>query len=160
MNTLDILKYGHLTLVSGLENVAFNDWETDGVCGVWSVKDIVAHLASYEHWHVEVINDILGISALTPVMDSRAKHGDRFNDVEVENRRNLTPQEVYDEYQMTQVEVMALAQTVPAAKFTENGTLPWYGLEYCLNDFLVYTSYGHKREHSAQVNMYRDQLGG
>lgn len=159
MNTLDIIKYGHLTMVAALEKVEFSDWETPGVCGIWGVKDIVAHLASYELWHVEVLNEILGISTPTPIMDSRAEHGDLFNDVEVEKRRELTPQDVFDEYRAGQSQVISLARKVPAARFTENGTLPWYGAEYCLNDFLVYTSYGHKREHSAQVNAYRDQLG-
>jgi len=38
------------------------------------------------------------------------------------------------------------------------GTLPWYGLEYALDDFLVYAFYGHKREHSAQIAAFRDRL--
>jgi hypothetical protein len=38
------------------------------------------------------------------------------------------------------------------------GTLPWYGPEYALDDFIVYSYYGHKREHSAQINVFRDQL--
>jgi hypothetical protein len=160
MNTLDILKYGHLTLVGSLENVPFEDWETDGVCGVWSVKDIVAHLASYEQWHLEVLNEILGNSAPTPIIRSRGEHGDRFNDVEVEKRRGRSPQEMLDEYKASQAAVMELVCELPGSKLVENGTLPWYGAEYCLNDFFVYTSYGHKREHSAQVNVYRDQLEG
>ena len=160
MNTLDILKFGHLALVGSLENVPFEGWETNGVCGVWSVKDIVAHLASYEQWHIEVLNEILGISAPTPVMDSRAEHGDYFNEVQVEKRQGLAPQEMLDEYKTSQAGVMVLARQIPGSSLVENGTLPWYGVDYCLNDFLVYTSYGHKREHSAQVNVYRDQLEG
>ena len=39
-----------------------------------------------------------------------------------------------------------------------NGTLPWYGEEYDLEDFIIYTFYGHKREHSAQIAAFRDQL--
>ena len=158
MNTLDILKYGHLTLVGSLEKVTFENWETGGVCGVWSVKDIVAHLASYEQWHIEVLNEIPGINALTPIMESRTEHGDRFNDVEVKRRRGFSPQDVLGEYKNSQTEMMALARQVPGSKLVEIGTLPWYGEAYCLNDFVVYTSYGHKREHSAQVNVYRDQL--
>ncbi|MCJ7824098.1 MAG: maleylpyruvate isomerase N-terminal domain-containing protein [Anaerolineales bacterium] len=159
MNTLDILKFGHLTMVASLEKVDLSDWETPGVCGIWNVKDIVAHLASYELWHVEVLNDILGISAPTPIGGSRADNGDRFNDVEVEKRRESSAQEVFDEYRSGQSQLIALARKVPAGRYSENGTLPWYGKQYCLNDFLVYSSYGHKREHSAQVNAYRDRLG-
>jgi uncharacterized damage-inducible protein DinB len=125
MNTLDILKYGHLTLFGSLEKVPFENWETERVCGVWSVKDIVAHLATYELWHTEVLNDVLGISVPTAIMDSRAEHGDRFNDVEVEKRCGLSPQEVLGEYKNNQAEMMALAKQVPGSMLVENGTLPW-----------------------------------
>ncbi len=40
----------------------------------------------------------------------------------------------------------------------QNGTLPWYGEGYALDDFLVYAYYGHKREHSAQIAAFRDRL--
>jgi len=40
----------------------------------------------------------------------------------------------------------------------QNGTLPWYGEVYALDDFLVYAYYGHKREHSAQIAAFRDRL--
>ena len=40
--------------------------------------------------------------------------------------------------------------------FRQSGTLPWYGMEYALDDFLVYIYYGHKREHSAQIAAFRD----
>ena len=44
------------------------------------------------------------------------------------------------------------------AKRREPGTLPWYGPEYDLEDFIAYTFYGHKREHMAQVNVFLDTL--
>ena len=37
-------------------------------------------------------------------------------------------------------------------------SFPWYGKEYALDDFIVYTFYGHKREHSAQIAAFRDLL--
>lgn len=38
------------------------------------------------------------------------------------------------------------------------GALPCYGAEYDLEDFIVYSFYGHKREHCAQIAVYRDTL--
>ena len=54
MNAKDILKYGNRTLINSLEGLPEEQWYVEGVCGVWSVKDIVAHLASYERTLVEV----------------------------------------------------------------------------------------------------------
>ena len=55
MNAIDILKYGQQTVLHTIDEFPDSAWETPGACGVWSVKDIIAHLASYE----QVLIDIL-----------------------------------------------------------------------------------------------------
>jgi len=44
MNLSDILKYGHQTVLRTVDGLPDKEWERGGVCGVWSVKDIIAHL--------------------------------------------------------------------------------------------------------------------
>jgi hypothetical protein len=53
---------------------------------------------------------------------------------------------------------MNILPKIPADILHRPGVLPWYGKEYDLEDFIVYTFYGHKREHCAQIAAYRDQL--
>jgi hypothetical protein len=53
---------------------------------------------------------------------------------------------------------MASLANIPAEKIREAGTMPWYGNEYALDDYLVYSFYGHKREHCAQIAVFRDQI--
>jgi hypothetical protein len=48
MNALDVLKYGNLTVLRTIEGLPHSEWDTPDVCGVWSVKEIIAHLASFE----------------------------------------------------------------------------------------------------------------
>ena len=48
MNAVDILKYGQQTVLQTIDGFLNSAWETPGACGVWSVKDIIAHLASCE----------------------------------------------------------------------------------------------------------------
>jgi hypothetical protein len=81
-----------------------------------------------------------------------------FNDDEVALRRDNTITEVVTEYKETQAQTMALAAQIPSETFRQNGALPWYGAEYDLDDFIVYTFYGHKREHCAQIAVFVDQL--
>lgn len=158
MNAVDILKYGHLTVQQTLAGLPEAAWETDGVCGVWSVKDIIAHLASYEWLLVDLLNSFLG-GGPTPYLDKMGVLGpERFNDDEVSARQNKTGPEALAEYTETQAKTMVLAAQIPAETFREVGTLPWYGPEYALDDFLVYTYYGHKREHCAQINIFRDRI--
>src|SRR5579859_3428395 len=48
MNAVDILKYGQQTVLQTLAEFPEAAVEKSGACGAWSVKDIIAHLASYE----------------------------------------------------------------------------------------------------------------
>lgn len=156
MNTIDILKYGHQTVLDTLSLVPESEWETPGVCGVWSVKDIIAHLASFEHMLVEILGNYVE-SGPTPYLARMGELGPQgFNDDEVARRRDKTVAQVVAEYKDTQAQTMAVAAKIPPETFRQNGTLPWYGAEYDLDDFIVYTFYGHKREHCAQIAAFAD----
>jgi DinB superfamily len=155
VNALDILKYGHQTSLKAVDELPDADWETPGACGVWSVKNIIAHLASYEHVLVEVLTGFLG-GGPTPYLESFNEH---FNDLQVAMRQDLSVAETLGEYNAVHARVIAVAAQLPAETFRQIGTLPWYGMEYALDDVIVYMYYGHKREHSAQIAVFRDRLG-
>jgi len=157
MNGVDILKYGHLTVLQTIDGFPESAWDTSGACGVWSVKDIIAHLASYEHVLVDVLTTFVD-GGLTPSLTLFLESGGQFNDSEVAVRKDKTVREVVAEYNDTHEQVMSLAARIPVETFRQTGTLPWYGMEYALDDFIVYTQYGHKREHSAQIAAFRDHL--
>lgn len=157
MNTSDVLKYGHLTVLQAVDGLAETDWTTAGVCGVWSVKEIVAHLASFEQMLVDLLRSLLG-SSDTPTLDRFRQAGVAFNDDEVARRGDRTAGQVLDEYNRAYEEAAGLLPQVPLEVRRRNGVLPWYGPEYDLEDFIVYTFYGHKREHCAQIAVYRDRL--
>jgi DinB superfamily len=157
MNAVDILKYGQLTVLGTLKEFPEAGQETPGACGVWSVKDIIAHLASYERVLIDVLGAFTGGGA-TPYLDNFTAPGGQFNDSEVAARKGKNMAEVLEELNSAHGHVMALAAQIPAETFRQNGTLPWYGSAYALDDFIVYTYYGHKREHSAQIAAMRDRL--
>jgi hypothetical protein len=157
MNAVDILKYGHQTLLQATDGFPEGDWETAGACGVWSVKDIIAHLASYEEVLVDILSTFIGKHD-TPYLGRFIELGGQFNDTEVERRKRRTVREVLDEYNDAYAQVTSLAVQIRPELFRQAGTLPWYGMEYALDDVIVYMYYGHKREHSAQIAAFRDRL--
>jgi hypothetical protein len=65
---------------------------------------------------------------------------------------------VLDEYLSAQAKTAELIETVPLDLRCKTGALTWYGAEYDLEDFLVYTYYGHKREHGAEINHFKSKL--
>lgn len=159
MNAIDILKYGHLTVLNSIEDLPDDEWNTPNVCGVWSCREIIAHLASFERMLVEVLGTFIHQES-TPTMARMGELGGQgFNEYEVAARKDLSWKQIVAEYTETQAETMGLISQIPSNTLRKTGALPWYGPEYDLEDFLVYTYYGHKREHTAQINVFLDTLG-
>ena len=125
--------------------------------GEWSTKDILAHLASYEEVLVDILSTFVGRHS-TPYLDKFTGLGGQFNDTEVERRRGRTVKEILDEFNDAHAQAMSLTAQIRPEQFRQVGTLPWYGMDYALDDVIVYMYYGHKREHSAQIAAFRDHL--
>jgi hypothetical protein len=160
MNPADVLKYGHGTVMQTLEPLATTNWEIGGVCGVWSVKDIVGHLAAYEHLLTEVLAPFANLNVEINMLTQMGQLGPGgFNDAQADLRKGHTPEQVLAEYIDTfTYNQEHVVPKVPAAIWSQLGTLPWYGAEYSLDDYIVYTFYGHKREHCAEINVFKDKL--
>ena len=86
MNAVDVVRYGHYFVLESIDGVPAEQWETPGVCGIWSVKDILAHLASFEHVLVEAFLSLVEDSS-TPTMDRFVAVMQRFNVDEVSRRQ-------------------------------------------------------------------------
>ncbi|NTU85583.1 MAG: hypothetical protein HGA45_40550 [Chloroflexales bacterium] len=155
MNAQDIVRYGHRTVMQTLEDVHEEWWDLGGACGVWSIKNIIAHLASYEHTLVDLLRCFVSGDALAYVSPMSRE----FNDAEVTRRQHLTPAATLDEYCQACDQSLRLIQQIPPELCRQTGTLPWYGAEYALDDLIVYMFYGHKREHSAQIAAFIDGRG-
>ena len=110
MHAVDVLKYGNLTLLKALDGIPGDQWETEGVCGWWSVKNIIAHLASFEHILDEVLATFQG-GGPTPYMQAWAKGN--FNDVQVAERQDVSWKETLDEYEQIHAHNMQRAAQIP-----------------------------------------------
>jgi hypothetical protein len=158
MNTLDVMRHGHRTVLQSVEGLETKRWDEPRVVGVWSTKQVIAHLASFEAMLVDVLAAIQEDAADTPVLDEFLAGPAPFNDAQVARRDHLAPGAVLSEYETNFDEALDLARGLPGHAFTRNGLLDWYGADYDLDDFIAYMYYGHKREHSAQIKLFRSTL--
>lgn len=158
MNPQDILKYGHLTFLRTLNRIPPAEVNTSGAVGYWSVKDLVGHLASFEQVLVEIVENLIQPRPM-PLTEQFATNGQAFNDEQVDRlRRSLTMAQVFEEYLTAHERVRMGVTALLPSLWRQMGILPWYGPEYDLEDFIVYTFYGHKREHSGQIATFSDRF--
>ena len=151
--------YGHAWVHKHLDGLPEAEWETPDVCGYWSVKDIMAHLASYELILAEVLQSCVDPGP-TPNLDEyvRLQGGDAYNAEQVTRRKTKSPEEILAEYDAAYERVNSYITRIPEGDLRQPGTIPWYGKEYSLDDLIVYMYYGHKREHCAQIAVFQDTL--
>jgi hypothetical protein len=156
MNARDILFYGNRTLLESIERVPPAERNTRGVVGWWSARECMAHLAIFEGGLVELLDSFLGGPAPETLNDMDSSKNDEM----VAQKKDLTFDQLYQEYLNHYNQVMERIERIPSETLREVGTIPWYGMEYSLDDFLVYTFYGHKREHAGRFEAFGDRLEG
>ncbi len=159
MHASDILYYGHTFIERAVDGLDLEDpsWNISGACGIWSIREIIAHLTSFELTLVEILQLLLGEEVPTSLLAQMANPA-KFNDDQVALRKNQTTAETWNEYVAAFQKSSELFSRIPVDQHRQSGLLEWYGPDYDLEDFLVYTFYGHKREHGAQINAFRDIL--
>jgi hypothetical protein len=155
VNPVDVLRYGQRTIDGLVDRFRPDDWRAIAL-GVWTTKDLVGHLGAFEVRFADVLAMALDEP---PESDLIRADNATFNDDQAAIRRDWSVADVVDEYRGAYRRVIVLAERVPAERWTEVGTIPWYGPEYALDDLLVYAMYGHKREHAPQLEAVLERPG-
>lgn len=158
MNAHDVLMYGHFTVLGSIDGLTPENATVPGACGVWSIKQLIDHLGAYEAVFADVLAAEHGATA-TPRLDRFLELGDRFNDMTVAERDDLTFDQSVAAYTTCYEDAMSSLSRITPERLRESGALPWYGLEYALDDLIVYQQYGHKREHAGQIGVFRGDMG-
>lgn len=153
MNPHDILMYGQRQIDELVDRLEPGDWEAIAL-GTWTTKDLVGHLGAFEVRFVEILTRFLGEEPVTTLW---AQPIETFNDDQAALRRDWSVEAIVGELREAHVRAMALVPRIPAERWREVGTIPWYGPEYALDDLVVYLMYGHKREHSPQLEAVLDR---
>lgn len=154
MNTIDALEYGDKMLASAVNTLvefSAENWYRAGVCGQWSVKDIIAHLSSFESLLTDVLVSIEEDGAITPALAQYIADPHHFNHVQVSNRQDKSLGELLAEYEQAHALNVNWLPHVSEEKLYQPGLVPWFGAEQSPADFVIYAAYDHKREHVDQI---------
>jgi uncharacterized protein (TIGR03083 family) len=156
MKTTEILEQSHTVVMQALDDLSEDEWDVPGVCGEWSVKDIIAHLASYERLLLDAIYTVQG-AEVTPYIRNFLTNGQAFNEEMVAARKYETAQQVLNEYEDAQVQTTSELAKIPDEKTRQAGILSWFGPDRCLADF-VNMICTHSQEHSNQIIHFRQRV--
>ena len=154
MNISEIIKWGDIELAGGFKGLYKKGWQKVGVTSKWSARELLAHLVSYEWLLVDALKHVLK-QGPTPTLDAMNEDYDKFNDNQVEVRKGKSAQALMSEYKKAYREVLKLTKKLGTAKLEKRGSIPWYGKQYALDDFIVYANYAHKREHATGLKQFR-----
>ncbi len=157
MNTIDVLGFGHATVLDTIERVPEGAWDAPGAVGHWSPKDVIGHLGAFELMLGQVLESLETPEAGELVEQWLEQGEDTWNETQWAQRRTLPARALIDEYTSAYDHSFSLATRIPEDVFAKPGLLPWYGADYDLADFIVYSLYGHKREHTGQIGTFLDR---
>lgn len=159
MDMIAILKHGNQAVLDAVAGLSSTEWEMEGVCGTWSAKNIVGHLASVEAAQYEVLSLNLGRKIETPHLEQFGSLGAAgFNTAHTEIRYHRPASDVLAEYRQGFERVLQLVNELPGEVLHEPGRGSFYVGGYSLADWLIHGIYGHKREHAGQIVSFLERV--
>jgi hypothetical protein len=156
MSITDVLDKSHVLVMQAVDNLPETQWDMPGVCGDWSVKDIIAHLTAYEVLLRDALKTFLGSEPTHYLLAFANNSRDHFNAAAVEGHRYATAQQIEDDYNEVQMQTTALLAQIPAEKAVQKGAIPWRGGPLSLDE-LVNRLAAHTCEHCEQIRRFRER---
>ena len=154
MNTLNVLNQGHDAIVKAISGSINTEWHASDVNGEASAKDILAQMVAFEYVLVEILGSFLD-NCPTPTLDALLAGYDVFLERAVPHQTKPLGA-LWAEYELAHARTITLLAQIPPEMRRQKGTLPWYGIEFALDDFIAYTFFGTKRKWSAQIRALRN----
>ena len=141
---LDKLETEWQALLQTWEGLPENILLQPGAVGHWSVRDVMAHIPTWEEEAMKALPVILEGKPLPRYMGI-----DAFNAREQESKRHLSLEQVKEELPATHKKLINYLQKVPESAF---------GIPRFIKRLRLDTI-GHYREHATQISTWRAERG-
>ena len=155
MSIAEQLESAHLQVIQTVDNLPELEWDMPMSDGGWTVKDTIAHLASYAHLLADMCHVVLKDSTPTPYITQYIQQSTEFNQTQVAERSNHTAQQIINEFEEVLAEVVQLLARIPVGKIEEKGTLG-SGSERSLSDSVKGLT-GHIQRHCDEITAFRNR---
>lgn len=155
MNATEQLENAHMLVIQTVDNLPELEWDMPMSAGGWTVKDTIAHLASYTHLLAEMCHMVLKDATPTPYITQFIEQGAEFNQMQVAARSSHTGQQVIDEFEEVEADASGLLAQIPAETIEKNGAIAGHG-ERSLSDSVSALS-AHIQRHCDEITAFRNR---
>lgn len=142
-----ILHAGRKAFLALLPLMPPDEWITRPVCGVWTMKDLLGHLADWEKVAVDGMRQLA--AGQTPEFDVTIADFDAFNNPNAAARKGQPWEEVWADFQTTRDALLELLAQATAADLARSFAAPWGGDIRGYQWLHIWP--GHDMEHAVDV---------
>ncbi|GAB4216794.1 MAG: hypothetical protein OHK0022_58340 [Roseiflexaceae bacterium] len=146
IDELDAARAALLASIAGLDEAAL---DRKGLVGEWSAKNVLAHIAGWEVWVIEMLQTRLEGGELPDHLRAAAADEHAFNAAQVAEREELTPDEQLMELERTREELLALLRGLDPARLED--PKPWPSAKSSIAAYLRASLIQHDQEHAAYL---------
>ena len=155
IDVVRLLREAHVTFLDALDGLPESDWVQPNVCGAWSCRDTLAHLASYELLLIELLEQLPRPRTTMPLADLFCDDRTGFNSAEIVHRSTWPLDTIYAEYEKAHQLVCEHASSAHLFSEVTHRGLRRYGASYA--DLVLHIGYGHKLTHAAYIAAFRSR---
>lgn len=145
----DEIRTERAALLKTIEGLDSTEIERPGTVGAWSIKDVLAHIAGWQGWMVQVYPVRLQTGDVPAELRVTEENTDEWNRRFVEERRGQAPEKVLGELADGLRRLQTLAAGLGLTRLTAPN--PWPGREASVADYLREHLVSHDREHREQI---------
>jgi len=132
--------------IQGLPDSTLNQ---KGLVGEWSIKNVLAHLNSWEQVVVQMLPERLATGVTPKVLSDSVADEDAWNAQEVNSSEHMTPQEQLAQFQQTRQDLLQLIHDIGEEGLQRSH--PWASWQGTVAEYILEAIGEHEREHRESV---------
>jgi len=152
---IDEILAARAELKTALQGLTPDQYLTTGVSGIWSIKDILAHLVAWASETVTALNQAQ--NRRTPDL-LRIDDIDEWNDKQYHNNIRRPLQAVLDDLEGAHRMLVKMVQEYDERSLLDNRRYPWMegeALAFLITENIIL----HEQEHANQIRAWRSNQG-
>lgn len=152
---LDEIIGARADLVDAISGLSPDQMRQAGVVGVWSVKDVLAHIAAWGSELVTALDQVLNrrVPAILDIEDI-----DEWNDEQYHTSVRRPLEAIRDDFEHVHTMLLSMVEEIGERDLTDNRRFDWMEGEP-LWYLLAENGYLHEREHADEIRTWRTQEG-